>query len=99
METGGDKIGEITPLNKDGRAIVFTLRLNNEEEVEDRRKWLDVLRATAVADESRFRKLLGYPEALPNLAAKKEKHNVRPKGISRSALHLRQVTKILPEWY
>ncbi|MEQ1842605.1 MAG: hypothetical protein ABL994_19570, partial [Verrucomicrobiales bacterium] len=51
VELNGERIGEITALNKDGQAIVETLKLNNRDEVEDRRKWLEVLRAVAVVDE------------------------------------------------
>lgn len=99
VETSGDRIGEVTTLNKDGEAIVATLKLNNQEEVEDRRKWLDVLRAVAVADECRFRKLVGFPADLTNLATKRNKPNTRPDGIRQSAFHLKEFTKSLPEWY
>jgi hypothetical protein len=99
VETSGDCMGEVTTLNKHGEAIEATLKLNNPEEVEDRRKWLDVLRAVAVADESRFRKLVGFPADLSNLKGKRNKSNTRPEGIAQSAFHLREVTKRLPEWY
>jgi hypothetical protein len=76
------------------------LRLNNEEEVEDRGKWIEVLRAVAIADESRFRKLLGFPPDLTNLDYPiRRKRNSRPEGIPRSAFHLREVAERLPEWY
>ena len=100
VETSGDRIGEVTALNKDGDAIVATLRLNIEAEVDDRRKWLDVLRAVAVADEFRFRKLVGFPADLTNLAdPQRKKHNTRPDGILLSAFQRREVAKNLPEWY
>lgn len=100
VESSGDRIGEIRALNKDGDAIVATLKLNDPEDVEDRRKWLDVLRAVAVVDESRFRKLMGFPADLTNLAdPQRKKRNTRPEGITQSAYHLREVTKSLPEWY
>jgi hypothetical protein len=100
VETRGDRIGEITALNDDGEDIVATLRLNNPEEVEDRCKWLDVLRAVALTDEARFRKLVGFPADLTNLAApQRKKRNTRPEGIAQSAFYLREVSKNLPEWY
>lgn len=100
VEISGDNSGKVTPLDEDGDVIVTTLRLNNPEEVEDRCKWLDVLRAVAITDESRFRKLVGFPADLTNLAAPlRKKRNTRPDGIAQSAFHLREVTKSLPEWY
>jgi len=98
--TSGAHMGEVTALNKDGDAIVATLKLNNEAEIEERRKWLDVLRAVAVADECRFRKLVGFPADLTNLAnPQRRKRNTRPEGITQSAYHLKEVTKCLSEWY
>jgi len=65
VETREARMGEVTALNRDGEAIVATLKLNNEAEKEERRKWLDVLRAVAVADECRFRKLVGFRQTCP----------------------------------
>ena len=65
-----------------------------------RRARLDVLRAVAIVDESRFRALVGFPADLTNLAApQRKKRNTCPEGITQSAFHLREVTKALPEWY
>ena len=100
VEHGGDKIGEITALNRDGQVIVETLKLNNGDEVEDRRKWLEVLRAVAITDESRFRKLVGFPADLTNLDHPiRRQRNTRPEGIAHSAFNLREAAKRLPEWY
>lgn len=100
VETHGDSMGVVTALNKDGDAIVATLRLNHPAEVEDRCKWLDVLRAVAITDESRFRKLVGFPADLTNLAAPQRiKRNTRPDGIQQSAYYLKVVSDRLPDWY
>lgn len=99
VEPKGDRIGQITATNKDGQMIVDTLKLNNPDEVEDRLKWLEVLRAVAVTDEVRFRKLLGFPSDLADLSRRSRERNKRPEGISHSAYHLREVSRKLPEWY
>jgi hypothetical protein len=99
VEHSGEQRGLITALNKDGQALVETLKLNNAEEVEDRRKWFDLLRATALVNEALFRQLVGFPANLANLDNKRTDDNTRPEGIKQSAYHLRETTKQLPEWY
>lgn len=98
--TSGENIGEIKALNKPGQDIIQILRLDAPAKVLDRRKWLNILRAAAVADEALFRELMGFPVDLPNLAVpQRKKRNTRPEGIAQSAFYIREFTKCLPEWY
>ncbi len=100
VETDGDRMGEITPLNRDGEVIIATLRLDHPEAVQERRKWLTILRVAAESHESLFRELVGFPADLSNLATpQRRKRNTRPEGIQESAYHLREITRSLPDWY
>ena len=89
---------EIQALNPSGERIVRVLRLDSRDAVDLRRKWLGILRSTAVTDEELFREFVGYPNELPDLAHRQEPRNSRPDGVNQSAHKLR-ITGELPDWY
>lgn len=90
--------GEIKALNMDGRKIIRILKLDSEDAIADRLKWLTILRCVAQCDEQQFRKLIGYPTVQYDLSKAKVENNSRPDGIAESTFE-RQRAGTLPEWY
>jgi hypothetical protein len=98
VHTKGDGLGYVETLNTVGERIVSVFRLNSADAIEERAKWLRILRNVALTDEQLFRELIGYPANLPDLRGKEPEGNVRPSGLQESAHHLLQLAQ-LPEWY
>jgi hypothetical protein len=96
--SAGDRTGEIQATNDTGKRIISVLRLDNEDATRVRRDWIGILRSVARCDEHLFRKLIGYPENLPNLAKAKPPENTRLAGINLSARYLHD-SGSLPDWY
>ena len=99
VESEGERMGIITARNNVGTKIINTLRLDSDDATEERRKWFTILRSLAITDEAAFRKLIGYPQDLPNLRRKETEQNTRAEGIERSARVQRDEKRCLPEWY
>jgi hypothetical protein len=98
VHTQGDRLGYIATLNEIGERIERIFRLNSEDAVAERVKWLRIMRAAAANDEALFRQLIGYPTDLPDLHGKRETENTRKAGLQESARFL-LVSGKLPEWY
>ena len=75
------KNGEIEPLNSSGKKLCEVLRLNSISNVTYRNRWIRTLTALKVSDPGLFREYLGFPDDLPDLRAKRVKHNSRPDGL------------------
>lgn len=73
--------GVITAMDKVGRRIVATMRLNNPKHVAYRRQKLRDLHALASCDPEGFESVMGFPAELPNLKELKVKANHRPEGV------------------
>ena len=89
--------GSITALSIEGRQIIETLRLDNEDATSFRLLWLRILRSVAETDEETFRQLVGYPTDLPDFQNIRCS-NTRPEGLAKCAWTRRKLGT-LPEWY
>jgi hypothetical protein len=98
VHTQGDRLGWIEALNEDGERIERIFRLNSEDAVAERMKWLEIMAIVAAKNEKLFRQLIGYPANLPDLQRKMEKDNTRINGLEKGAHFLLQSGQ-LPEWY
>ncbi len=91
--------GFVTPLNRTGKRLVDTIRLNHDRYVQERLKTMRHLQAIAQVDLAEFERLMGFPSNLPDLAAlKPPEGNRRPQGVSESCLALRMRAE-LPKTY
>lgn len=90
--------GSIHALNNDGKRLILTLRLNDEERTGWRRKLIKTLRILAKQDYSTFREWMGFPDDLPDLRRQKPEHNSRPEGVER-CYFVQQERGTLPEVY
>jgi hypothetical protein len=98
VHTQGDRLGFIETLNEVGERIERVFRLNSDDAVSEREKWLKILRSVAITDEKLFRQLIGYPKDLPDLRRKQDKENTRKAGLQISAGFLLDSGQ-LPDWY
>ena len=91
--------GSITALNGPGRRLVKILGLNHPHQIQERKKMMDVLFILARADPTQYRRLMGFPERLPDLENETDApENNLPKGLSQSHFAKRQRNE-LPEIY
>jgi hypothetical protein len=83
--------GEVTALNRQGKRLVQVIRLNHPRFIEERFKILRLTKILAEHAPAELVKLMGFPEALPDLSLLKPSHgNCRQKGISESFFAQRQ---------
>jgi hypothetical protein len=80
--------GKIIALNKKGRRIIQSLRLDSEGYDKMRGLMLKILTLSALQDRSLFAMLTAYPKNLPNLAILKAPKNRRPEGIKKCCFEL-----------
>jgi hypothetical protein len=91
--------GTIQGLTRDARKIIRTLALDSPSYNRWRLIWMRNLELAAEADPVHYRRLLGFPEDLPNLSALRPPDgNSRPKGIEQSYFAQRE-RRELPETY
>jgi hypothetical protein len=84
---------------RESRQIVRVLRLNDPELVAYRRMWVRVLELSRVYDPGLYRRILGFPDDLPDLGALRPPGgNVRPEGIEESYFRRRERGE-LPDTY
>jgi hypothetical protein len=83
--------------SKIGQQIIRVLRLDSDDATQMRRDWIGILRSVARTDEQLFRKFIGFPTKLPDLAKAKAR-NTRKPGLKQSARYLFDAGT-LPEWY
>jgi hypothetical protein len=99
VHTIGERMGCIEARNgsKIGQQIIRVLRLDSDDATQMRRDWIGILRSVARTDEQLFRKFIGFPTKLPDLA-KAKAPNTRESGLKQSARYLFDAGT-LPEWY
>ena len=91
--------GTIEALNKNGEALIETLRLNNEDYTRFRRLMIDTLRSLAIHDRQTYVLWMRYPDDLPDLSKLRPPGgNRRPKGINKS-FYARRMRGELEEVY
>lgn len=98
VHTTGERTGEIEANDDVGEKIIRVLRLDSDDATQVRRDWVGILRSVARTDEPLFRKFIGYPKNLPDLAKANAPSNTRISGLRRSAKSLGDAG-VLPEWY
>ncbi len=77
--------GTMLALNDQGTILIKVLRLDNPENTEYRRLIFEILHLAENYDGLAYRRLMGFPENLPNLAAQRPPGgNSRPEGVKQS---------------
>jgi len=93
-----DGDGQIHAKNKQGRKIIKALRLDGADYTRLRRDIIAMVSEAKVGSIG-MRRLLGYPEELPDLSEeRKPKTNKRPNSI-RDSHFARKQRNVLPEYY
>lgn len=91
--------GRVTALNKEGKRIVETIRLNHDRYVSERQKMIKLLRLCAQHDKAEFERLMGFPSELPDLTRwEPPGGNTRPEGVFQSHF-ARRMRGQLPKTY
>ena len=91
--------GEISALNEEGEVLIRILKLDNFDHTRARRDRLTSLKFIAKCSPDDWKKLMGFPEELPNLSTKKPPTgNTRPAGLNDSHFELRR-RNVLSEVY
>ena len=83
--------GRIEARTPEARRIVRTLGLDDPEEAEARLLWMGIIDLAERAEPALYRRLMGYPNDLPNLTRLRPPGgNSRPEGVTASHFALRQ---------
>jgi len=85
--------GTIEPTTADARRIILKLGLDSPEYTHFRQTFIDIVALAFANSESNpsYRRLMGYPDPLPNLQRKVPPGgNSRPEGIEQSCLSLQE---------
>lgn len=91
--------GTLDALTRESRQIVRVLKLNVPSLITYRRMWIAILDLSHVRDPILYRRILGFPDDLPDLAALQPPGgNSRPAGVDESSLRRRQKGE-LPDIY
>ena len=90
--------GSIKALNEEGVLLIETLNLDDEDCRRYRRLMLEIIQLCGSRNRRLFRKLLGYPDNLPDLSGLRPPSNTRPEGVARSFFAKRKRGE-LPETY
>ena len=91
--------GTIEGRTRQARRLIRVLGLDDREYTEFRLVWLEIVGLAAREDPELYRKLMGFPNDLPNLARLRPPGgNSRPEGIEQSYF-VQKKKAILPETY
>jgi len=91
--------GRILTDSPEAACLVEILGLDSEESVEFRMMWIGIIAMAATADLALYRKLMGFPNDLPDLKPLRPPGgNTRPQGVTASHYAQRQRGE-LPEEY
>lgn len=94
-----DATGRVRALNEDGMILIRVLKLNSDEHVRTRSDRLRNLAIMARCAPDEWKRIMGFPEDLPNLRRKDPPEgNTRPEGIDESWYERKQRND-LPEVY
>lgn len=78
--------GQIEATTRAARRLIRLLGLDGPEETEARLPWIGIIALAERCDPALYRRLLGYPDDLPDLARLRPPGgNTRPEGIGESA--------------
>ncbi len=91
--------GRLHTDNADAACLIEILDLNSDEAVKFRMTWIGIIALARTGNPDLHRKLLGYPDDLPDLQQLQPPGgNTRPEGVTESCHTLRTRGK-LPEAY
>jgi hypothetical protein len=91
--------GRLHTDNADAACLIEILGLNTDEAVEFRMTWIGIVALAAAGNADLHRKLMGYPDDLPDLMyLKPPGGNTRPEGVNESCRARRERGE-LPETY
>lgn len=91
--------GRVTGLSRECRQIVEVMQLGSPELVEFRAMWIDILRLATAANPLLYRRILGFPDDLPDLVTLQPPGgNTLPQGVEESFLRQRERGE-LPDIY
>lgn len=90
--------GRVEALCADGEKLSKALRLNDEVNVGNRRRWMRAIEALRTADPPLYQEFLGFPKNLPDLRKKHAPKNTKPQGAIDCYFALRERDK-LPATY
>jgi hypothetical protein len=94
-----DSTGEVRSLDRDGEILIRVLKLNSLEHIRTRLSTLLQLKIMARCAPNEWKRMMGFPEDLPNLRRKSPPDgNSRPEGLDESCYEQRQRNE-LPEVY
>lgn len=75
--------GKSEGLTRQARELLAKLGLNDTQEVESRLLWIGIVALAKRCDPVLFKRLMGYPDDLPNLAQlHPPEGNTRPNGVA-----------------
>jgi hypothetical protein len=90
--------GSIEGLSDDASELIEILGLDSDSYREWRQVWIRNVELAEQYDPQQYRRLMGFPEDLPDLSAKLPAENKRPEGVQESWFARRQRGE-LPETY
>lgn len=94
-----DSTGEVRSLDKDGEILIRVLKLNSLEHIRTRLDTLRQLKTMARCAPNEWKRMMGFPEDLPNLRRKNPPNgNSRPEGLDESCYERKRRNQ-LPEVY
>ncbi len=90
--------GYLVGLTGEAERLIDVLTLNSSRWVQWRLSWIRIVELAAENDPDLFRRLMGFPDDLPDLARLQPPANSRPEGIEQSYFAQRASGE-LPEYY
>jgi hypothetical protein len=90
--------GHVNALNDNGEKLKKVLRLDSEQNVRKRFRWMRVLEALRLGNPDIYQELMGYPDDLPDLRKKHVSQNMKPQG-AESCYHVLRERGELPPTY
>jgi hypothetical protein len=96
---GVSEDGRLHTDSPEAACLIDLLALNSEDAIEFRMTWIGIIAMTASADPALYRKLMGFPNDLPDLnPLRPPGGNSRPDGLALSH-HAQKQRGELPESY
>jgi hypothetical protein len=73
--------GQVEAWNDDGKKLKLVLRLDSEENVILRSRWMRTLELLSTKEPTLYREYMGFPNDLPDLRQKQVPANTKPAGV------------------
>ncbi len=90
--------GRLVPHTDEAERLILVMTLNSPQWLQWRLSWIRIVELAAERDPELYRRLMGFPEDLPDLSLLKPPANSRPEGIDESYLAQRERGE-LPDVY